>query len=195
MDTLTKTKLKKLKIKKTRKTRKNKLKNKKTRKMQFRTRTMLRKSHSNKAKLIKRTRMIRDNKQSDINESINKSSSNVLPVVVYGKIYANWCGHCKALDSFWEEITAQYPINVDIESEEKDKKVAEFNAKYTPTSPLDLDHGYPTIYKLDKPGGTIAMYNDDRNKDSIISWLNENNSQPDNNEAGVITEPNPNWRI
>lgn len=96
-----------------------------------------------------------------------KSSS----LVAYGKIYADWCGHCVALKPEWAKLErVMMPIRAtNIESENKDHLVDAFNRKYNANLPKEV--GFPTIFKLSKYGGKVEIYNGERNADSMIAWL------------------------
>ena len=92
-------------------------------------------------------------------------------LVAYGKIYADWCGHCVALKPEWAKVErAMLPMRShNIESENKDVLIDDFNRKYKADLPKQV--GYPTIFKLRKMGGKVEIYNGERNAASMIQWL------------------------
>jgi len=95
-------------------------------------------------------------------------------LVVYGKIYANWCGHCRAMEQDWKRLEKRmHPLkSVNIESEEKDHKIAAFNKKHQTN--LELKGGFPTVFKLPKKGGAVEYYEGgDRSEAALHAWLNE----------------------
>lgn len=89
---------------------------------------------------------------------------------VYGKITAEWCGHCKSLAPVWETVKTKLPGCVDfsMDETEMDVKKAEFKKNYNVELP-DVA-GFPTIYKLDH-SNKIAIYGGSRDADSIVSWV------------------------
>lgn len=95
---------------------------------------------------------------------------NSMPVV-YGKIYAEWCGACQALEPDWIQVQAQLKDGNEFSVEEKemDIKRGEFTKQYkTALPPVD---GYPTIYKLKKYGGMVETYNDQRTVQKMVDWI------------------------
>ena len=114
----------------------------------------------------------------------NKRSSKI---VAYGKIYANWCGHCKAMEHDWARLEKKmrHLKCVNIESEEKDHKVAEFNRNYRTN--LALQNGFPTIFKLKKVGGSVEYYQGgERTEGALSAWLKGGVN------ANVNAKPKPN---
>lgn len=112
-----------------------------------------------------------------------KPSSNV---IAYGKIYATWCGHCQAMDSYWPILeNKMLPLKAhNIESEQKDELIAEFNQKYNTN--LELKGGFPTIFKYTKTGG-IEYYEQERNLDGILNWL-QNKSKHEPKPKGILNQ-------
>lgn len=113
-------------------------------------------------------RLIRKNKSRRFRKTQHKKPK----LVVYGKIYANWCGHCRAMENDWNILEKKMlPLQcVNIESEEKDHKIAEFNQQYRTN--LALQNGFPTIFKLKKVGGTMEYYQGgDRTEYALSAWL------------------------
>ena len=92
--------------------------------------------------------------------------------VVFGKIYATWCGHCRAMEEDWKRLEKKMrPLQcVNIESEEKDHKIAAFNKKYK--TDLVLKGGFPTLFRLKHHGATIDYYEGgDRSEAALHNWL------------------------
>ena len=97
-----------------------------------------------------------------------------VPLVVFGKIYATWCGHCRAMEEDWKRLEKKMrPLRcVNIESEEKDHKIAAFNKKHQTN--LELKGGFPTVFKLKKHGAPVEYYEGgDRSEAALHTWLNE----------------------
>lgn len=91
---------------------------------------------------------------------------------IVGKLYANWCGACKAIEKNWTELKAQVGGKVifnDIESENMDAELKKFNAENNTN--VALQGGYPTIYKVE--GTKVSYYGGDRNVDDMVKWIME----------------------
>lgn len=99
----------------------------------------------------------------------------VLPVI-FGKIYMIGCIHCMHLEPEWDIVVEKMKIHndvvcYDIEREEESVKLSEFNNNYKPYESLQVQGGYPTIYKLHKRGGMVIYYQGPRDNQSIMYWL------------------------
>jgi hypothetical protein len=97
---------------------------------------------------------------------------------VFGKLYAEWCGHCQALDIFWPDMTHRLKskgiIVKDVEEKEMNENIDSINAEYvTGPQKLALQGGYPTIYKI--VNGHVFYYAGDRNDKAIESWATSKN--------------------
>jgi thiol-disulfide isomerase/thioredoxin len=90
------------------------------------------------------------------------------PIIV-GKVYADWCGHCKALKPKWEQLKQILPKGrvqtVEIEEAETDKR-AEFEKKHKKTINVS---GYPTIFKI--VNGKIEYYSGPREPEDMKRWV------------------------
>lgn len=92
--------------------------------------------------------------------------------IVYGRIYAKWCGACKALAPTWEKVAATVggkSVDFSVEDVEFDTKNAEFLKMYN--IPLPPANGYPTIFKLRAKGGTPELYEDERSVEKLVEWI------------------------
>ena len=115
-------------------------------------------------------------------------------LVVYGKIYATWCGHCRAMEHDWKRLEKKMrPLkSVNIESEEKDHKIAAFNKKHKTN--LELKGGFPTLFKLKTHGGAVEYYEGgERSEAALHAWLNEvGGSEPMQREENSDQNQNKN---
>jgi len=110
-------------------------------------------------------------------------------LVVYGKIYANWCGHCKSMEQDWKRLEKRMrPLkSVNIESEEKDHKIAAFNKKHKTN--LELKGGFPTLFKLKNHGGAVEYYEGgERSEAALHAWLNEAGGSSSSERGGSEPE-------
>jgi hypothetical protein len=105
----------------------------------------------------------------------NNGNKKLLPIV-YGKMHMTRCGHCVNLIPEWDIVNEKmkmYPevVCYDIERDEEGHKLPKFNESYKPYENLQIQGGYPTIYKLHKRGGAIIYYNGQRDNASMLKWL------------------------
>ena len=111
--------------------------------------------------------------------------------IAYGKIYADWCGHCQNLNrDHWPAVEKKIGGSIkcyNISDKNQEKECAEFNEKYN--TDLKLQGGYPTIFKLKKHGGKVEYYNGERTSVKIIDWLT---SESDNDKTHGGNEPSAN---
>jgi thiol-disulfide isomerase/thioredoxin len=114
----------------------------------------------------------------------NKSGKNIIHV---GKIFAEWCGHCKSLQPEWERMKRDIKMQlgrslhnvhvefVEIGDTEKNKAkgltvdgmIAKYNASNKPSMPLASD-GYPTLFKVFN--GKMEYYTGTRDAKSMYAW-------------------------
>lgn len=98
-------------------------------------------------------------------------------IIVVGKIYAEWCGHCQNLKPEWTKMKNNLKnSNVkcefrEIEETNQDNGIQQVNDEYLKNSntKLALQGGYPTIFKI--VNGEIKYYNGERNADSLQKWV------------------------
>jgi len=92
-------------------------------------------------------------------------------LVAYGKIYADWCGHCVTMKPEWAKLErVMLPMRShNIESANKDALIDQFNRKYKTDLPKTV--GFPTIFKLTHHGGKVELYEGERTVDSMVAWL------------------------
>jgi thiol-disulfide isomerase/thioredoxin len=113
----------------------------------------------------------------------NTPTSHSVPVLVIGKIYAEWCGHCKNLKPKWEvlqeKIESRYPNKQVLvyKVEESDMDNAEKGLdSLTPylakgSDKVAVHGGYPTIFKI--RDGKVSYYEGPREVDDMMKWALE----------------------
>ena len=103
--------------------------------------------------------------------------------IIVGLIYANWCGHCKALKPEWKnmkKILTRHPkfrgkvsiIEIEDSDPAKVHKIAKIN-RIIEGDKL-VANGYPTIFKKNK--GMIHYFNGGRNSNELIKWAMEHDN-------------------
>ena len=111
--------------------------------------------------------------ETPLENELLQSAKNKL---VFGKLHASWCGHCKDLAEIWPEIVSRIESKVNnvliisIESEVMDDEVKKVNdALVSKSSPkLALQDGYPTIFKI--VNGRVDYYNGTREIEPMVAW-------------------------
>jgi thiol-disulfide isomerase/thioredoxin len=97
---------------------------------------------------------------------------------IIGKIYANWCGHCKTLKPQWNSMKKMIHNKnikfVEIE-EQQENKLNQFKNQY----PSLQINGYPTIFKI-YPNKKIEYYNENRMANDMKNWALTNVRQNTN---------------
>ena len=90
--------------------------------------------------------------------------------IIIGKVYADWCGHCKRLKPEWKKLKNIVPKDrvqfIEIEESESEKRATlekKVNKKLTV-------NGFPTIFKIhtSKP---IEYYTGPRTANEMRSWI------------------------
>jgi len=102
----------------------------------------------------------------------NNKSSLVKPSRVYGRFYANWCGHCKNMAKDWAELIQDKlflkdAIIFDVEDKDQDKHIPRIK-EYTNDKNIKVD-GYPTIFKI--INGVTEYYNGEKTKEKLREWF------------------------
>jgi glutaredoxin len=79
------------------------------------------------------------------------------------RVYAHWCGHCQAMNSYWDDIKSKVNV-IDIEEKESEK-LNEVNQSLK--TPL-IVKGYPTIAKI--RNGVASYFTGNRTYEDILKW-------------------------
>jgi thiol-disulfide isomerase/thioredoxin len=95
------------------------------------------------------------------------------PKIIVGKIYANWCGHCKALKPEWKKMrkivkgksAGKCVQVVDISEDKMDVKLAKLNETH---GVQIVANGYPTLFKL--VNGKVEYYEGSREALPLAEW-------------------------
>jgi len=109
----------------------------------------------------------------------NKTQKMGPKVLIIGKIYADWCGHCRMLKPEWNKMKYNIKNNknhvhqvryIEIEQAQEQPKVDKVNKIYLSGSEkkLALQGGYPTIFKITQ--GVLEYYNGPRNAEMMQKW-------------------------
>lgn len=114
----------------------------------------------------------------------NKTRHTEPDIVVVGKIFAHWCGHCQTLLPEWKKlvhvIKTKQKINsksntkyvfIEIEQSQQDAKITRINNTYLKEphqSKLALQGGFPTLFKI--TDGKLEYYNGPRTYLEMLNW-------------------------
>jgi thiol-disulfide isomerase/thioredoxin len=95
-------------------------------------------------------------------------------LVVVGKVYAEWCGHCQTLKPEWIKMKT----HIHTKRGNKHISFAEIEEKEIETKlrKLEKDHGvkieangYPTLFRIEN--GHIKYYNGERTSNQMMDWF------------------------
>jgi len=114
---------------------------------------------------------------------------------LFGKVYAEWCGACQALEPKWEDMVNQLKGQKSNSFSEPEQNIKEsiivnkdgtvleiikiqdseydsYKSKYNDVLGNLEANGYPTIFrkKLHIPESPIEYYQGDRSPDNMIAW-------------------------
>ena len=96
---------------------------------------------------------------------------------VIGKVYADWCGHCKTLIPEWKIMKAniqnKFPdtyIFSEIEDKNSANGVEKINKMFVRgTNPKLMVNGFPTVYKI--VNGKVEYYSGARKAPDMEKWF------------------------
>lgn len=126
--------------------------------------------------------------------------------ICIGKIYADWCGHCKTLRPEWEKMKRFIKLNMgrnlknvkiefaEIGETNKTKAAGknlqdlldEFNQTHLSHSEekVALHGGFPTLFKI--CDGRLEYYEGERRAETMYKWAM--------NKCGAKSDVKPRWR-
>jgi thiol-disulfide isomerase/thioredoxin len=95
-------------------------------------------------------------------------------VVIVGKIYADWCGHCQTLGPEWKKMKTlmhkkkgkKNLVYAEIEEKEIESKLRKLEKDHRVTVSAN---GYPTLFRIEK--GKVVYYNGERHADKMSEWF------------------------
>lgn len=95
-------------------------------------------------------------------------------VIVVGKVYANWCGHCQALKPEWAKMKRNIHnkngknriVFVEIEESEINSKLNKLNQEHNVNVQAN---GYPTLFRIE--GGKVDYYGGNRESSQMSQWF------------------------
>jgi hypothetical protein len=110
-------------------------------------------------------------------------------MVVVGRVYAEWCGHCIAMKDDWKQLETHFESQtkrytnaktkyhvVSISSDELKTKKTQVEQMYLNQTGNKIDaKGYPTIFKI--VDGKIEYYNGERTYSPMLRWFLSKSSQ------------------
>tara|TARA_B110000008_G_scaffold245441_1_gene255713 strand:- start:675 stop:1091 length:417 start_codon:yes stop_codon:yes gene_type:complete len=123
------------------------------------------------------------------NKNTRKKRNVPKKKVIIGKIYADWCGHCKSLKPEWQQMkdmikmnTGRSLTNVEFEIHEMgetaendmrnislQQQINDFNYKHFPNGDKKVEaNGYPTLFKICRK--KIDYYNGPRIAKDLYKW-------------------------
>lgn len=90
-------------------------------------------------------------------------------VLIVGKVYANRCGHCRALEPVWEKLTSSVNNgHIQFVSFEESESVKQARFEKSHGITLSVD-GYPTIFKVS--GRNVEYYSGQRTLEDMMKWV------------------------
>jgi len=107
---------------------------------------------------------------------------NKKKVIVVGKVYANWCGHCKSLKPEWKKMKKRVYSrrgNKQVVFEEiEEKQMTNKLPKLKKHHGVDIDvNGFPTVFKIEN--GKVDYYSGNRNAEEMARWYLKGGSPKD----------------
>jgi len=117
--------------------------------------------------------------------------------LIVGKIYANWCGHCKNLIQPWNEMQNKVNHKVKVVKFEGTQHANELE-NFKKTYPVDVQQGYPTLFRIVHEKNAepkIKYYSGQRDAPSLIFWALHGDAVPKENKPIVTFIGNRNIKV
>jgi thiol-disulfide isomerase/thioredoxin len=103
--------------------------------------------------------------------------------VIVGKVYADWCGHCRNLKPEWARMKTKIHKNrgkkhivyAEVEENEIGTKLRHIESRNKVQIAVN---GYPTLFKI--VGGKVDYYNGNRNSQQMADWYLEGGKEESN---------------
>jgi thiol-disulfide isomerase/thioredoxin len=94
-------------------------------------------------------------------------------VVVVGKVYADWCGHCQSLKPEWAKMKKRvyskkgrkHVVFVEVEEKQIGNKLRKLEQEHGVKVEAN---GYPTLFRIES--GKVKYYNGNRQSDEMTNW-------------------------
>ena len=94
-------------------------------------------------------------------------------IMIVGKIYADWCGHCQTLGPEWKKMKKlihkkkgkKHLVFAEIEEKDIDSKLRTLEKTHRVSISAN---GYPTLFRIKK--GKVVYYDGERNADKMTEW-------------------------
>jgi len=101
------------------------------------------------------------------------TAKNNKSVVIVGKVYADWCGHCQSLKPEWAKMKKQIHMKkgkkniryTEIEEKEIDTKLRRLEKDHSVKINYD---GFPTLFML--KSGKVSYYKGPRQHNEMSKW-------------------------
>jgi thiol-disulfide isomerase/thioredoxin len=113
--------------------------------------------------------------------------SELQPKWIVGRIFAEWCGHCRNMEKAWEELQNKIKEEkkgevefVEIEDIEMGKRLPSMNEKYFHKEGGKKggieSSGFPTIFMfhVGKASETLTYYKGEREMSPMKYWIEDN---------------------
>ena len=110
-----------------------------------------------------------------------------MPKWIIGKVFAEWCGHCKTLKGEWEKLKTVMKKEkggavefIEIEDIEMENKLHEMNQTYFQKGNKKVSStGFPTIFmfQVANPDKTLKYFvppSGERTMSTLKTWINKN---------------------
>jgi len=94
-------------------------------------------------------------------------------VIVVGKVYADWCGHCQMLKPEWAKMKHRihskkgkgHVVFAEIEEKDIGTKLKKLEQEHGVTVQAN---GYPTLFRISN--GKVHYYNGNRQSNTMANW-------------------------